>query len=232
MLKVRHTEDTLLETGIDEAGRGCLWGPLYAGAVIWAPLEDMSEEQKEIAVQIRDSKKLSPKKRAILAGAIQDLALSWGIGIVEPHEIDTLGITRANQLAFERALNELSIEPDRLLIDGRLSIYEQPWSMKEQIVEPEADGRYLPVAAASILAKEAHDTWVIEYVKTHPTIGERYDLLSCKGYGTKKHYEGLQAYGQHSLHRSLFLRKLLAKEKSQNESQAVGAMELEGAPVV
>lgn len=226
-LKIRHTEDSTLEVGIDEAGRGCFWGPLYAGAVIWPPLEDMSTEQKGVAVQIRDSKKLSPKKRALLSAAIQDLSLAWGVGHVEPQEIDALGMTRANQLAFERALNELTVEPDRLLIDGRLSIYEQPWSMKEQIVEPEADGRYLPVAAASILAKEFHDAWIVDYAKSHPTIVERYDLLSCKGYGTKKHCDGIVAYGPHSLHRKLFLRNLLSKEESQNDL-ILGVAELEG----
>jgi ribonuclease HII len=226
-LKVRHTDDSLLEVGIDEAGRGCFWGPLYAGAVIWPPQEEMSQEQKEVAAQIRDSKKVSPKKRALLCSAIQDLAIAWGVGRVDPHEIDTHGMTRANQLAFERALGELSIEPDRLLIDGRLSIYEQPWSMKEQIVEPEADGRYLPVAAASILAKEFHDAWIVEYATTHPTIVERYDLLSCKGYGTKKHCDGILSHGPHSLHRKLFLRNLLSKEESQNDLITVGVAELE-----
>lgn len=225
MLKVRHTNDTTIEVGIDEAGRGCLWGPLFAAAVIWPPMEEMNDEQKEVAKQIRDSKKVTPKKRAILCSAIQDLALSWGVGRVEPSEIDRLGMTRANQLAFERALEELTIEPGRLLIDGCLSVYKYPWSMTEQIVEPEADGRYLPVAAASILAKEFHDAWIVSYSETHPTIVNRYDLLSSKGYGTKKHRDAILTFGQHSLHRNLFLRKLLSKGESQEETTFVEDLE-------
>lgn len=225
MLKVRHTDDTSLEVGIDEAGRGCLWGPLYAAAVMWAPEEEMSEEQKEVAAQIRDSKKLSAKKRAFLFEAIQSCAIAYGIGRVEPAEIDLLGMTRSNQLAFERALQELPFTPDRLIIDGCISIYEHPWSMVEQIVEPEADGRYLPVAAASILAKVAHDQWIHTYAETHPTITDRYDLMSSKGYGTKKHRDAILEYGQHSLHRALFLRKLLAKGESQEESMCLNTAE-------
>lgn len=215
MLSVRHTPDTAIEVGIDEAGRGCLWGPLFAAAVVWIPEDEMTPEQLEIGKQIRDSKKLTHKKRLLLYGAIQDLSLSWGVGRVEPDEIDRLGMTRSNQLAFERALEQLSIQPERLLIDGCISIYEAPWSMIEQIVEPEADNRYLPVAAASILAKVSRDLWIEEYAKTHPTIISRYDLSSSKGYGTKKHRDAILVYGQHSLHRSLFLRKLFAKEESQ-----------------
>lgn len=207
MLPIRHTVDTGIEVGVDEAGRGSFWGPLFAATVIWPP--DPSEEQTQIGKQIRDSKKLSEKKRIFLSSAIKDCAIDWGIGQVEPSEIDALGMTRANQLAFERALLELTVHPDRLLIDGCISILEHPWSMIEQIVEPEADSKYLPVAAASILAKVAHDQWIQTYGQTHPTVVDRYALLSSKGYGTKAHRDAILTYGQHSLHRSLFLRKLL-----------------------
>lgn len=228
MLEIRHTKDTALEVGIDEAGRGCLWGPLYAAAVVWPPEEEMSTEQKEVASQIRDSKKLSAKKRLYLFEAIQACAIAFGIGRVEPAEIDSLGMTRSNQLAFERALEQLPFTPDRLIIDGCISIYEHPWSMLEQVVEPEADGRFLPVAAASILAKVSHDLWIEDYATTHPTVCDRYDLLSSKGYGTKKHREAILTYGQHSLHRSLFLRKLLSKEESQEDyTKTIGDITLE-----
>lgn len=211
MLQVRHTPDDALEVGLDEAGRGSFWGPLYAGAVIWVPEAEMSEQQREIAEQIRDSKKLSAKRRAILSAAIKDLALDWGVGSVTASEIDVIGMTRANQLAFTRALESLSVVPERLLIDGTLSIYTPPWSMTEQVVEPEADGKYLPVAAASILAKVAHDEWIIEYCALNTSIAERYDLLGNKGYGTERHRTGILTHGTHSHHRHLFLRKLLGK---------------------
>ncbi len=210
MLQARHTEDETIEVGIDEAGRGCLWGPLYAGAVIWPPLEEMTEEQITVAKQIKDSKKLTAKRRVALAASIKDLAVAWGVGIVSAKEIDALGMTKANQLAFARALDSLDVQPERLLIDGILSIYEPPWSMIEQIVEPEADGKYLPVAAASILAKTEHDKWVTDFCNLNPNIAETYDFASNKGYGTARHRTSILEHGTHSEHRALFLRKLFA----------------------
>jgi len=213
MLKIRHTDDTKIEVGIDEAGRGSLWGPLYAAAVIWTP--DMSEEQEEIAPLIKDSKKLSKKRRTALAASIKDLALSWGIGAVSAKEIDELGMTKSNQLAFTRALVNLSIMPDRLLIDGCLSIYDAPWSLIEQVVEPEADNAYLSVAAASILAKTEHDEWVQQFCDLNQNIAERYDLASCKGYGTAKHRAGILEWGEDEHHRRLFLRKLYSQNNTE-----------------
>ncbi len=211
-LKIRHTEDEIIEVGIDEAGRGCLWGPLYAGAVIWTNEEDMNEEQREIASQIKDSKKLSAKRRTQLAACIKDLALDWNVGSVTAAEIDEIGVTKANQLAFTRALEGLSVKPERLIIDGILSLVEAPWCFMEQNVEPEADGTYLAVAAASILAKTTHDEWVKQFCDMNSNIAEMYDLQNNKGYGTAKHRAGIIQNGKHSLHRNLFLRKLYAAQ--------------------
>jgi ribonuclease HII len=207
MLQIRYGEDTLIEAGLDEAGRGPLWGPLYAAAVIWPG--DMTEEQKKIAPLIKDSKKVSAKRRIALSQQIKTHAVSWGIGIVTAREIDELGMTKANQLAFERALSNLSVTPERIIIDGCLSIYNAPWGLTPQVVEPEADGKYMHVAAASILAKVAHDEWVTQFCELNQNISKRYDLLNCKGYGTKKHREGIMEFGMHDLHRRLFLRKML-----------------------
>jgi ribonuclease HII len=208
MLKVRYNKDSLIEAGVDESGRGPLWGPLYAAAVIWVPEEDMSAEQLRLAPLIKDSKKVSAKKRVKLAEEIKNHALSWGIGSVSAKEIDELGMTKSNQLVFERALANLSVTPERLIIDGCLSIYNAPWSMIPQVVEPEADGNYLPVAAASILAKVAHDEYITEFCELNENISKKYDLLNCKGYGTKKHRDGIMEFGIHELHRRLFLRKM------------------------
>lgn len=209
MLQVRHTDDSLIEVGIDEAGRGPLWGPLYAAAVIWVPEDEMSDEQLRIAPLIKDSKKVSAKRRIALAEHIKNEALAWSVASVDAKEIDELGMTRANQLAFERALESLSVEPERIIIDGCLSIYQAPWSMIPQIVEPEADGKYLPVAAASILAKVEHDEWITQFCELNSNLAERYDLLSSKGYGTARHRPGILDFGPHEFHRRLFLRKLL-----------------------
>lgn len=209
MLQVRHTDDSLIEVGIDEAGRGPLWGPLYAAAVVWVPEDEMSDEQLRIAPLIKDSKKVSAKRRIALAEHIKNEALAWSVASVDAKEIDELGMTRANQLAFERALEGLSVEPERIIIDGCLSIYQAPWSMIPQIVEPEADGKYLPVAAASILAKVEHDEWITQFCELNSNLAERYDLLSSKGYGTARHRAGILDFGPHEFHRRLFLRKLL-----------------------
>jgi ribonuclease HII len=208
MLKQRHTEDSCIEVGIDEAGRGCFWGPLYAAAVIWKT--DLTETEQEITRQIKDSKKLSPKRRTALAKAIKEIAIGWSVGVVHPNEIDSLGMTKSNQLAFTRALDGLKIKPERLLIDGILSIMDAPWSLMEQIVEVEADNHYVAVAAASILAKTEHDEWVKQYCDLNQNIAETYNLLSNKGYGTAKHRAAIVQYGTHSLHRQTFLRKLFA----------------------
>jgi ribonuclease HII len=222
MLQIRHTDDEAIEVGIDEAGRGCLWGPLYSAAVAWVPEEEMSEDQREIAPLIKDSKKLTAKRRIALAASIKDLALDWGIGIVTAGEIDKLGMTKANQLAFSRALGNLSVEPERLLIDGILSIYDAPWSMVEQVVEAEADNRYLPVAAASILAKTEHDEWVKQFCDLNENIAQRYDLPSNKGYGTAKHRVGILEWGEEAHHRKLFLRKLYAGQVTAGDSVLEG----------
>ena len=222
MLQIRHTADEAIEVGIDEAGRGCFWGPLYAAAVAWVPEEDMTDEQRSIAPLIKDSKKLSAKRRVALAASIKDLAIDWGIGIVTAAEIDNMGMTLANQLAFTRALTNLSVEPERLLIDGTLSIYDAPWSMTEQVVEAEADNRYLPVAAASILAKTEHDEYIKQFCDINENISERYDLSSNKGYGTAKHRAGILEWGTEPHHRKLFLRKLYTGQATVGETVLEG----------
>ncbi len=208
MLKLRHTEDSITEVGIDEAGRGCFWGPLYAAAVVWK--SDLNESELEVTQQIKDSKKLSPKRRIALAKGIKEIAVAWAIGVVTPSEIDSLGMTKSNQLAFTRALDGLKVKPERLLIDGILSIMDMPWSLTEQVVEVEADNHYVAVAAASILAKTEHDEWIQQYCNLNQNIAETYNLLSNKGYGTAKHRAAIVQYGTHSLHRQTFLRKLFA----------------------
>lgn len=209
MLKSRYnSQDTQIEVGIDEAGRGCLFGPLIAGAVIWQLESEWDDELRAISAQIKDSKKLTPKKRALLKKAIENYSIDYSIGRVEASEIDQMGMTRANCLAFQRALAGLSVEPDRILIDGILSID----TSKQLIVEPEADNKYIAVAAASILAKETHDEIIQAMCTKEPSLQTNYDILSCKGYGTAKHRKGVQEHGMHPAHRKLFLRKLLGIE--------------------
>jgi ribonuclease HII len=207
MLCPRHTADIKIEAGIDEAGRGCLWGPLVAAAVIWPGQELWTEEIRGISGKIKDSKKVSAKQRALLETHIKKHAVKWSLGIVTAEEIDKLGMTKSNRLAFERAFNGLDTAVGRVLIDGILGL--SPREGLEQIVEPKGDGTYLAIAAASILAKEGRDTLVKEICASQGELEEKYSILSSKGYGTTKHREGIKQHGMHGLHRRLFLRKLL-----------------------
>lgn len=212
MLQVRFANDSLLEAGIDESGRGCLWGPLYAAAVIWPPEEEWTDEYKVLAPYIKDSKKVNPKKRAQIAESIKSLAVDYGIGSVTAKEIDELGMTAANRLVFLRAIDALTVKPDRILLDGILplpffQLHERGIQQQETIIE--GDGKYLAIAAASIIAKEARDDVVRECVVNEPTLESVYSIGSSKGYGTLKHRTAIKEKGRLEGHRALFLRKLL-----------------------
>ena len=211
MLLKRYKDDSLIECGIDEAGRGSLWGPLYAGAVIWKPESEWTDEIRSLCEMIKDSKKISLKKRNIIYEGIIKHATYYGVGIVSAEEIDTWGISKANKTAFQRALSSLKVVPQRILLDGILPFETE----KELVVEPEMDNKYLSVAAASIIAKVSRDNYVIDYVNKNKELNEKYDLSNCKGYGTLKHRNGIIKNGKHELHRNLFLRKLLKSNNTQ-----------------
>lgn len=220
MLKARHTNDSKIEAGIDEAGRGSLWGPLCAAAVVWPAEEVWTPDIRKLSEQIKDSKKVTPKRRAILEQAIKAMATAWAVGTVSSAEIDQFGMTKSNRLAFQRALEGLSVKPERILVDGILSVDPAAAAGAQQIVEPKADGTYLAVAAASILAKEAHDRIISEAVEADKSLEDRYALYSCKGYGTAKHRAGILEHGMAAQHRRLFLRTLLG---IQHETEASAA---------
>ena len=230
MLLVRHTNDDVVECGMDEAGRGSFWGPLMAGAVVWS-----ADIDSKITSQIRDSKRISPAKRERIADEIKKVAVAWGVGSVSAAEIDENGVQWANQEAFRRALAALRsgsaiaaaggagdtaaptapVEPGRLLIDGVIGIGDDPVEDREAHNIIDGDALYVPIAAASILAKVEHDRWVCSYCAENPECAERYNLLSCKGYGTAKHREGLGVHGAHELHRRTFVKKYVPSGKTQ-----------------
>jgi ribonuclease HII len=202
MLSTRFKDDNMIEIGIDEAGRGSFWGPIMAGAMI-IPLESSwTDKQKTLLTQLKDSKKISPKKRERIADAI---------GIVTAQEINDNGITWANIEAFRRAVLALSLTQDeiiktRLIIDGVLQI--DNWSGEQELIV-EGDASYMAIAGASILAKVEHDRWITEFCKNNPECDDHYDLLKSKGYGTAKHRNGIKNYGAHELHRSLYVKNWL-----------------------
>jgi ribonuclease HII len=205
MLKRQWIEDGLVEVGLDEAGRGSLWGRLYVGAVIMSPEDEAYFDNGAALRQIRDSKKLTRRKRAILADYIRENAIETVTAWSEPEEIDTLNILRADMAAMHRALASLQTPFQRILVDGDVWIpYEQEDDPVEALTIIEGDSVSLTIAAASILAKEAHDDWVKEMVAADPSLHERYGFGSNMGYGTAAHMAGLKSWGAHALHRRSF----------------------------
>jgi ribonuclease HII len=213
-LKRLWIDDGMVEVGLDEAGRGTLYGRLYVGAAILSPEDEAYFDNGAVLRQIKDSKTLSPKRRADLYGRIKELSTGWGVGFVSAEEIDREGASWSNQIAFERAILSMLQEypllegvQRRYLIDGVLPLP----SMREgecYVTLIDGDATYLSIAAASIVAKETHDEWVRTWAKDHVEEAERYDLLSCKGYGTAKHRIAIKTHGFTPLHRKLFLRKI------------------------
>ena len=175
----------LVEAGCDEAGRGCLVGSVYAAAVIFPP--DYTNDE------INDSKQLTGHRRNELRQQIERDALAWAVGVVTPVEIDKINILRASILAMHRALDSLEVRPEAVIVDGnRFTSYQGlPY-----LTVVKGDGKYLSIAAASILAKTYRDDYMNELAKEYP----QYDWLSNKGYPTKKHREA-------TLHNSRYRRK-------------------------
>lgn len=186
MLKNHYYSEYELEAGCDEAGRGCLAGSVYAAAVIF-PKDYHNDE-------LNDSKQLSAKKRYALREIVERDALAWAVGIVTPEEIDKINILNASILAMHRALDQLKVRPEAVIVDGNKfkPYHDLPYST---IVK--GDGKYLSIAAASILAKTFRDDYMDRLAEEYP----QYDWLSNKGYPTKKHREAIRKYGVTPYHR-------------------------------
>ena len=203
-MKTTYSLGKAVEMGIDEAGRGCFWGPLYAGAVIWPPEDEWTDKHREVAPKVNDSKKISEKKRELIAKEIEGALTYYGIGRVEASEIDEKGMTWANQEAFRRAMRNCYVDkvPDLLLIDGILGLPKED-NVKYQCIAG-GDGLYLPIAAASILAKVSRDKYIEDLCALNPELIEHYGIDSNKGYGSKKHMDGIKQHGITKWHRKTF----------------------------
>jgi len=182
-------QDTLIEAGCDEAGRGCLAGPVFAAAVILDPKMDLSE--------LNDSKKLSAKKREELREIIEEGAVAWAVAQLSPAEIDKHNILQASFLAMHRALDQLSRTPQLLLIDGNRF---RPYKEIPHHCMIKGDGRFLSIAAASILAKTHRDEYMLQQAEKYPEYGWK----SNKGYPTKAHRAAIAKFGATPLHRKSF----------------------------
>lgn len=189
-----YLKENEIEAGCDEAGRGCLVGPVYAAAVIWP---------KDLYIpELNDSKKLTPQKRELLKTLIMQNAIAYGIGSADEVEIDRYNILNASILAMHRALNNLKITPTHLLIDGnRFKTYKN--IQHTTIIQ--GDGKYASIAAASILAKTYRDGYMDELGKELP----QYFFEKHKGYATKQHVEAIREFGYTRHHRKSFVVKSL-----------------------
>lgn len=180
---------TKIEAGCDEAGRGCLAGAVFAAAVI-LPKDFSSEE-------LNDSKQLSEKQRYALRPVIEQQALAWAVGIVTPEEIDRINILKASFLAMHRALDQLKLRPGHLLIDGNRFT---PYPDIPNTCVVKGDGKYLSIAAASILAKTYRDDYMMQLHEEYPF----YDWDHNKGYPTVKHRNAIRINGITPYHRKTF----------------------------
>ena len=188
MLK-SHYYQGKTEAGCDEAGRGCLAGSVYAAAVILP--EDYQNDL------LNDSKQLTEKRRYELREIIQRDAVAWAVGIVTPEEIDKINILNASILAMHRALDQLQVRPEAIIVDGnRFKKYKD--LPHTTIVK--GDGKYLSIAAASILAKTYRDDYMNGLAEEYP----QYDWRSNKGYPTKKHREAIKLFGITPYHRKSY----------------------------
>ena len=170
----------MIEAGCDEAGRGCLAGSVYAAAVILPP--DYQNPD------LNDSKKLTDKKRKVLREQIERDAVSWAVGIVTPDEIDKINILNASILAMHRALDQLKVRPEAVIVDGNRF---KPYQNLPYTTVVKGDGKYLAIAAASILAKTYRDDYMDALAEEYP----QYDWKSNKGYPTKKHRAAIKQFG-------------------------------------
>ena len=184
-----HFYEGLVECGCDEAGRGCLAGSVFAGAVILP--SDYSNEM------LNDSRQLTERRRYLLREQIEHDAVAWAIGVVTAEEIDHINILNASILAMHRAIDALNVRPEAVIVDGNRF---KPYHDLPYTTIVKGDGKYLSIAAASILAKTYRDDEMNRLADSYP----QYDWKSNKGYPTKKHREAIRQYGITPYHRKSF----------------------------
>ena len=179
----------LIEAGLDEAGRGCLAGSVYAAAVVLPP--DYSN------ARLNDSKQLSARQRYALREEIERDAVAWAVGIVTPEEIDHINILNASILAMHRALDQLTVRPQAVIVDGNR--FKKYGDLPHTTIV-KGDGKYMAIAAASILAKTYRDDYMNRLADEYP----QYDWRQNKGYPTRKHREAIRQYGITPYHRKSY----------------------------
>lgn len=192
-------DEGLLEVGVDEAGRGPLMGRVYAAAVMWQP-------GFKPTVLIDDSKKLKPHQLKTAYGYIKENAIAYGISYATEEEIESLNILHATMTAMHRAIEQCSLVPDQILVDGNyFDIYfDVEGNPVDYSTIEQGDAKFLSIAAASILAKWERDQYVLSLCDEYPELEERYSIRSNKGYGSSAHIVGIKKYGISQFHRKTF----------------------------
>ena len=198
MMKSFYLENTL-EVGLDEAGRGPLFGRVYIGAVIIPPDETFNQSF------IKDSKKLSERKRLIAYDFIKENAIDYTSFYYDEKKIDEINIFKATYEGMHKALDNLLVKPEHILVDGcYFPIYMNNNTIIPYTCIEGGDNKYLSIAAASIIAKVERDKYIYELCDKNPDIVEKYGINTNKGYGTFKHIEGIKKYGTSIWHRKTF----------------------------
>ena len=201
MLKQFYDKNKI-ELGIDEAGRGCLFGPVCIGSVILGDIETNPPPYP-----IRDSKKCSPKITKILKYYIENNAIAYNVQFIDEKTIDKLNILQATVRGMHQCVDEIlkQVSIDTILVDGNYFpfYFDKECEPIDHVCIPKGDNTYLNIAAASILAKEYHDEYILNLVKENPEL-EKYNLHKNKGYGTKEHLNAIQEYGLTQWHRKSF----------------------------
>ena len=193
----------VIEAGCDEAGRGPLAGSVFAAAVIWSKETVENPAHEEWLELLDDSKKLTDKQRAYLRPLIEKYATAWAVVEVSAEEIDQINILKASITGMQRALDKLTIRPQHILVDGNKW---RPYIPEGQVMEIPArtvvkgDGKYLSIAAASVLAKTYRDEYMLRLHEQYP----QYHWDTNMGYPTKAHYEAIRQYGITPYHRKTF----------------------------
>ena len=192
-------QENCLEVGLDEVARGCLFGRVYAAAVIWP-------QDEELSLITKDSKKYTKAQREDLVEYIQAYAIDYAVGYVEAEQIDQINILQASYLAMKKALDQLNVEPEHLLVDGnRFPPYRNPQGdLIHHTCVVGGDATYTSIACASILAKVEHDYYIENLCQQYPELDSRYHLLSNMGYGSANHMNGLRQFGASQFHRHTF----------------------------
>ena len=216
-LKVWYTKNQL-EAGIDEAGRGSFIGDLYVAAVIWSHDPQDFDAESPLFEQIKDSKKLTPEKRTLLAEYIKDNALSYAVASVTPEDIQKLNVLHATYKGMHKAVRALDVIPEFLLVDGdrfKPFIHGKYGHIPHTTI-PQGDNTYLSIAAASILAKTEHDKHIKSLLAENPELAV-YHLETNMGYGTKAHREAIQTHGITKYHRKKFCEKYIHTKEPEPE---------------